>query len=243
MLVPSLCLVCRAPAPRDLLCGLCRAALPWLLTACARCGLPRCGPCPADGLAFDLAWSAMRHEGVARDLLLALKLRGALPAADLMAAQILERAPPGFRRGGADGAAAGRPEGARGAAARDGVAAPVLVVAVPGDPERARVRGFDVAARIARGVGRRGGWPVFDGLRRERAGGRQLGRGRGARRARAGTQSAMAVTRSVPAGAIGLLVDDVHTTGGTLDACARALRSAGFAQIVAATYVRTLTES
>jgi predicted amidophosphoribosyltransferase len=37
-----------------------------------------------------------------------------------------------------------------------------------------------------------------------------------------------------------LLVDDVHTTGATLDACARALAAAGSRWIVAATYARTL---
>jgi predicted amidophosphoribosyltransferase len=37
-----------------------------------------------------------------------------------------------------------------------------------------------------------------------------------------------------------VLVDDVHTTGATLDACARALRGAGSSTVVAVTYARTL---
>jgi predicted amidophosphoribosyltransferase len=37
-----------------------------------------------------------------------------------------------------------------------------------------------------------------------------------------------------------LLVDDVHTTGATLDACARALKAAGALRVVAVTYARTL---
>jgi predicted amidophosphoribosyltransferase len=38
------------------------------------------------------------------------------------------------------------------------------------------------------------------------------------------------------------LVDDVHTTGATLDACARVLRDAGAIRVVALAYARTLRE-
>jgi predicted amidophosphoribosyltransferase len=37
-----------------------------------------------------------------------------------------------------------------------------------------------------------------------------------------------------------VLVDDVHTTGATFDACARVLRAAGSEQVVALAYARAL---
>jgi predicted amidophosphoribosyltransferase len=47
------------------------------------------------------------------------------------------------------------------------------------------------------------------------------------------------IEATAPAPAIALLVDDVVTTGGTLSACAAALRAAGARHVAAVAYART----
>jgi predicted amidophosphoribosyltransferase len=50
----------------------------------------------------------------------------------------------------------------------------------------------------------------------------------------------LAIEPCAPPPAHALLVDDVHTTGATLEACARVLRAAGCPAVAAVTYAHTL---
>jgi predicted amidophosphoribosyltransferase len=216
VLVPPACLACGRPPPDPdaPLCTGCAARLPWLGRACPRCALPRCGPCPAAGAAFAAAWSPMAMAGPARALVHALKFDGLLRAAGPMAAQVAATAP-------------------RWALAADGR----VLVPVPAHPWRRRGRGVDHAGVLARALAERTGLPVVDALHRRRSGGRQAGAGRRARR----SALAGAVEPRGEAPAVAVLVDDVHTTGATLDACARALRGAGTRQVIAVAYARALS--
>jgi predicted amidophosphoribosyltransferase len=216
-LAPPACLACRTPCvdANAALCVPCRRALPWLAPRrCARCGLPTpCGACcPARDAAFERAWAPLSYDGPARALVAALKFRGALPVADLMAAQIIASAPSDLLAG-------------------------ATLVPVPLHPARRRARGFDQAALIAAALARRSGRPLVACLRRGGEPTRQLGADRTARHAAAESQLLRA-RGPIPTHA--LLVDDVHTTGATLDACARALGASGAHHVAAATYARTL---
>ncbi len=214
-LVPPACAACRAPLPRahDLLCRRCRAALPWLpRPCCPRCALPLpCEPCPAARAAFAAAWAPLAHDGPARELVAALKFHGRLPLARLMAAQLAAGLPPALLAG-------------------------ATLVPVPLHPRRRRRRGFDQAQLIAAALARACDRPLAPCLRRGGEATRQLGAARATRLAR----GRLSVAAVAPVPRVALLVDDVHTTGATFEACARALRAAGAERVGAVAYARAL---
>jgi predicted amidophosphoribosyltransferase len=224
-LVPPLCVACRRAGgvPRgDPLCAPCRLMLPWLGTrVCERCALPRpCGPpCPARAQAFSAAWAPVAYAGPVPPLVLALKDRGAVRLAAFMAARIAAAAPPGLWAPPRPGAV-------------------VALVPVPADPLRRRRRGVDHAALLARALAPRAGPPVAPVLVRRRAA-RHSGQRRAARLRADATRVAVRTSRA-PVPEVAILVDDVHTTGATLHACALALRAAGASEVRVATFARTL---
>jgi predicted amidophosphoribosyltransferase len=107
------------------------------------------------------------------------------------------------------------------------------IVPVPAAPLRGRWRGFDPAEEIACELARLTGLPLEPCLRRSQ-GARQVGRTRSARLA---APPRVRARRPAPPAAV--LVDDVLTTGATLTACARALRTAGSRRVVALTFARS----
>jgi ComF family protein len=128
---------------------------------------------------------------------------------------------------------------ARGLGARLAIAAaPVLstadvVVPVPLHRGRERARGFNQALELAAGLG----LPVLDVLRRIRATPSQTGLPAPARRDN--MRGAFALRRHLDvAGLRVVLVDDVSTTGATIEACAEVLRAGGASDVSAATAAR-----
>lgn len=107
------------------------------------------------------------------------------------------------------------------------------IVPVPSAPMRRRQRGFDAAEAIALALAGQTGLPYEPCLVRTQ-GRRQVGRPRAARMA---DPPRIRVASHVPERA--LLVDDVMTTGATLGACARALRTGGALGVVALTFARS----
>jgi len=121
-------------------------------------------------------------------------------------------------------------------------AAADVVVPVPLHPTRQRERGFNQAELIARPLARRLGKPLRSWLlvrTRPRPDKLRLTRKerwrivRGAYSTREGSQVDKLRV---------LLVDDVFTTGATLDACSRALKQAGAASVAALTVARVVPD-
>ncbi len=143
-LVPPLCASCgRSCRPEAIVC-----------TRCAR-RLADADPFLGNGPAgLDRAWSSASYEGVARNLVAALKFRRLLPVADLMAERIEWLAPAHMLSG--------------------------TVVPVPPAMTRMRRRGFDPAGELAAALAARLESSLSHCLER-RGSGRQVGRRRAER--------------------------------------------------------------
>ena len=122
----------------------------------------------------------------------------------------------------------------RGADVLDGAA---WAVPVPLHISRRRHGGFNQAADLARHIG----MPMVAALRRVRATQSQIGLP--AVRRHRNVRDAFAATRHAAAlgGSIVVLIDDVSTTGATLEACARVLKENGVREVRALTAARVVT--
>lgn len=214
----GVCFVCRGAAEQGLLCGGCAADLPRLTApACPRCALPGssggvCGRCLAQPPRYDGTLAAVAYAFPADILVQALKFRGELALAPLLGELLLERI-----------AAAPRPE---------------CLVPVPLAADRLRARGFNQAMEIARRVGRKAGIPLAPELCtrvRDTPAQTDLPWAERARNVR----GAFAVAGQLDGARIAVL-DDVMTTGATLDAVADAFKRAGAASVECWVVARTL---
>ncbi len=166
---------------------------------------------------YARARAAARFDGMARRLVHNLKYRDALECAPLMgrwmaraSAELLEQSH--------------------------------VIIPVPLYRMRLWLRRSNQAALLAGEVGRQSGLPVYERvLERNRATRSQVGLGLEERRRNvAGAFIVAPRCRDIIKGKTVLLVDDVITTGATIDACSRALLRAGALQVNVAVFARVV---
>lgn len=212
LLFPPLCIACRAPvAEPGSFCATCWQDIRFLDgPMCTRCGVPfefeldgECAACLAQPPAYDKARAVMRYDEHSRAPILALKHGDRL---DLV---------PGFTRWLDRG-------GRRLLDETD------VILPVPLHRSRLWKRRYNQSAELARALGRLTGKPVaLTALVRARATPSQ-GEMVSAKARRRNMLGAFRVRRTpLLENARVLLVDDVLTTGATVEACARALKRAG----------------
>lgn len=231
----SQCLMCgnasrrAADAPVSALCGDCQQAIPWIRHIhCPVCGRPEhCPDCMRrEDTAFICNRSAVRYSPLIREWLALYKYRGHEAIAPLLGEMLFTAYSQTVRE------MTGRSE----AFAINGF------IPVPVSEERLLERGFNQAERLARIMTERSGHPVFDILRRTRHSGKQSFKTRGARIKDAEnlfavdhdsfTSMLLQLSSVRPEGSLQnhrprlMIIDDIYTTGSTVNACAYAIQDA-----------------
>jgi ComF family protein len=226
--LPPLCPSCREPlAQARGLCAACWARLTFITRPyCERLGIPfayDAGPgllsleAIADPPAYGRARAVAQYDDIAARLVHALKYGDRLDLA------------PALGRWMAN-------------AGDDLLKEADALVPVPLHWRRLWARRFNQSAALAQAIGRTRGVPVArEALRRVKATPQQVGLSRSARALN--VQGAFRVPeagRTEVAGRRLVLVDDVLTSGATVDACARALLHAGAATVDVLTFARVV---
>lgn len=176
---------------------------------CQRAVGPR-GVCSTCTAGYDRAWVAAQREGEMEQLLNAYKFQHQKASWRVLTELLAERLP-------------------------DFAQQPVVVVPVPTIARHIRQRGYDHVGLVARSLATQRQLPYRPVLRRQ-TNSVQLGATRRQRLAQA--KEAFRVKGELCTDDIYLLVDDVVTTGATLEYAARALKKAGAKQVWVAALVR-----
>jgi ComF family protein len=227
LLWPRRCAGCGAAVQQSgrHLCWECLRALTYYDgRGCSCCGHPAdgevsgpfiCGVCRRRSPHFDRARSCVRFSGAARELIHALKYKRAVWVRRELVALLTA-----------------------GLQTHLDVRALDAIVPVPLHPRRRRDRGYNQSAVLARGLGRAVGLPVFSDVV-VRVNDTPSQTSLTASQRRRNVRGAFAIRRAAwVAERRFLVVDDVMTTGATLDEVARVLRAEGAVSVSALTVAR-----
>lgn len=214
--LPQQCLLCTAPAAAKPVCTDCYARLPWLTaTRCPQCAVPTgdgsfCGACLSHPPRFDGVSAAFAYAWPLAPLIHHYKYAGNLALAHLLAQALSERL----------------------------TECADLIIPMPLSPQRLRRRGFNQALEIARVVSHLTGMPLAaSACRRVRDSTPQAAL---PWKERAKNIRGAFVCDADLSGMRVAVIDDVMTTGATLNELARNLHKAGAVEIQGWMIARTL---
>lgn len=216
-LLPQDCLLCQAASGRELLCAACARELPIANDACPRCAAAGnsgavCGACLAQEPYYDASRAAFDYAYPVDALIRSLKYGAQLALAELFARALQRRIGP--------------------------VRGVDLIVPLPLHPARLAERGFNQAAEIAKFLSRHYAIPIDTRLAtRVRNTAPQTGMPW--RERQTNMRRAFACKRGI-AGLSIAVVDDVMTTGATLNEFARTLKRSGATRVENWVIARTL---
>ena len=207
--MPQRCALCNAVSTAGF-CPPCQPLLPWIATACARCGASLesagiCGRCQKRPPSYHdsripFHYQAPISNGIQR-FKYGADLNYAGTFADMLTLHLLRAGPPW----------------------------PEVLIPVPLHPRRLRQRGFNQALELAAMVGKKLRIPVISNrLHRQRNTPAQVGLNAAARRK---NMHQAFIANDVSQFTHIALIDDIVTTGSTANAAAAALRTAGAGHI------------
>jgi len=229
VLLAPRCVVCGDALDRPTLGPVCPACwksiLPLTPPLCDQCGDPlptwrvvsvplaRCPRCRRGRRPLDRSRAIGLYEGALRSIVHALKYEGRRSLAKPLGAMMRTRC-------------------------ADVLLDADLAVPVPLHPSRRRERGFNQADDLARHVG----LPIAAALRRVRRTPPQADLPAGRRHGNVKDAFAAGKDVQLILGRVVVLIDDVSTTGATLDACALVLKERGAREVRALTAARVATQ-
>ena len=216
LLFPLKCIGCGREG--DLICASCQQSLPWIrLPFCSKCGIVTdsddlCSVCMQHPPAAEVLRSLFIFEGVIRDVIHQLKYKRlkamSIPLGHFLAEYLISNQVP------AD-----------------------ILVPVPLHPKRLRERGYNQALLLANEAGKHSNIPVLENVIRRRKNTASQAKTNSASERRINVKDAFVYTHKLEGKNI-LLIDDVCTTGATLNACALSLQEAGAKSVWGLTIAR-----
>lgn len=227
---PPLCIACSdvlSSRQEKVFCEACNRNILYLTQShCPVCGIifpdspapdHLCGRCLEDHPHYDIARAALAYEGVIHDAIHQFKYGRNLTVGEALAGLLTDFHFSDIEIGSFD-----------------------LIIPVPLHVRRLRRRGFNQALILARALGKKHGVAVdFSLLKRKKLTLTQTGLDKKEREKN--IKDAFSVVHSEKLKAKNVIVvDDVYTTGATINECAKTLKKAGAAQVAVITLARVL---